>query len=238
MFRAVIFDLGNTLIKFTGDLHETNIQGVKLMHRVLSLEGIHVDFERLLKVWTKERVEAYIRASATLVEVTADQVFDRITQLLKIEGLNGDLKKRAVDAFFTPEIEKYILLPGTRETFDFLRSKKIRIGLISNTSCHRFVERILRKFQLDGYFDVVMSSAGEGIRKPNPEIFRRALERLDAEPRETLMVGDLLEQDVKGAHSAGIKAALIGDLHQGSEKPDYIIHNLPELKDIVTNPED
>ncbi len=237
MLKAVIFDLGNTLVKFTGNLEETNLQGVKLMHRVISLEGIHVDFDRLLKVWTKERVEGIIRASATLIEVTADQVFDRVMQLLKVESLSEEAKKRAVDAFFTPEIEKYMLDPEARDVLEFLKQKNLKTGLISNTTCHRFIERLLKKFDLNRYFDVVMSSAGEGIRKPNPEIFRRALSRLNTSPHETIMVGDLPEHDVRGAHAAGMKAVLI----QRSEtvpdveiSPDYTIKKLSELKEIIT----
>lgn len=231
--KAVIFDLGNTLVKFTGDLNETNFQGVKLIHRVISLDGIHIDFERLLKVWTKERVEGIIRASATLKEVTADQVFERVMQLLGIPELNSHTKKRAVDAFFTPEIEKYTLDPHARGILEFLKEKNLKIGLISNTTCHRFVERLLKKFDLTPYFDVIMSSAGEGIRKPDPEIFRRALERLKTDPQETLMVGDLAEHDVKGAKLAGLKAVLLNHGQTGSVTPDYTIEKLKDLERII-----
>ncbi len=228
MIRAVIFDLGNTLVKFTGDPEEINRMGVKLMHRVFSLESIHIDFDKLFETWTRNRISAFREADRTMKEITADETLDKTLNELNVKGLSEELKKRAIDAFFTPEIEKkYVLMDDALDTLDYLKSQGKKLGLISNATCHRFVVRLMKKFGIDIYFDEIMTSAGEGIRKPHPEIFKRMLNRLGVESFESLMVGDMFDYDVVGARSVGMKAALVVN---GKPQPDWILDHLSELK--------
>ncbi len=227
MIKAVIFDLGNTLVKFTGDPEEINRKGVELMHKVFSLESIHIDFDKLFETWTRNRISAFKEADRTMKEITADETLDKTLIELNIKDLPEELKKRAVDAFFTPEIEKYILMDDAIDTLEYLKKQGKKLGLISNATCHRFVVRLMNKFGIDEYFDEVMTSAGEGIRKPHPEIFRRMLNRLGLESSESLMVGDMLDYDVAGARSIGMKAALVVN---GKPQPDWILDHLGELK--------
>ncbi len=230
---TLIFDLGNTLVKFTGDVEEVNRKGVELMHRVFSLEGIHIEFDDLLRVWTEERLKAFKKADETLKEVTADEVLDKTLSILQIENVPESIRRRAVDAFFTPEIEKYVLFPDTLDVLSYLKEKGHRLGLISNSTCHRFVLRLMEKHGLNKFFNEILSSAGEGIRKPHPEIFRRALERLESYPEETIMVGDLEEYDVKGAKSVGMKAILFNPEWEGDTEADWVITRLSEIKNIL-----
>jgi putative hydrolase of the HAD superfamily len=62
---------------------------------------------------------------------------------------------------------------------------------------------------LAGYFDTILDSFLEGVEKPDPEIFRRALARVGAAPERALHVGDLYHVDVLGARAAGVAPALI-----------------------------
>ncbi len=227
MIKAVIFDLGNTLVKFTGDPDDINRKGVELMHKVFALEGIHIDFHKLLNVWIKNRLNAFKEANRTLKEITADETLDKTLDELNIRGVPEKLKKRAVDAFFTPEIEKYVLMSDAIETLKFLKNRGKILGLISNATCHRFVLRLMEKFKIDAFFDEIMTSAGEGIRKPHPEIFERMLRRLRVKNTESLMVGDMLDYDITGAKAVGMKAALV----TGNKSiPDWILNSLGDLK--------
>lgn len=227
MIKAVIFDLGNTLVKFTGNPDEVNKKGVELMHRVFSLKAIHIEFERLFQAWTRNRINAFREADRTMKEITADEILDKTLDELNITGLSEELKKCAVDAFFTPEIEKYVLMDDAIDTLEYLKDNGKKLGLISNATCHRFVLRLTRKFKIDVYFNEIMTSAGEGIRKPHPEIFKRMLNRLSVKSTESIMVGDMLDYDVVGAKSVGMRAALVVN---GKPKPDWIVNNLNELK--------
>ena len=49
----------------------------------------------------------------------------------------------------------------------------------------------------------------EGVQKPNPEIFRRALTRLGVPPERAIYAGDIPEVDVLGARAAGMEGVVI-----------------------------
>jgi len=59
---------------------------------------------------------------------------------------------------------------------------------------------------LEHSFDAILVSEEEGVRKPDAEIFRRALARCGVDAREALFVGDHPVADVEGAHRAGLLA--------------------------------
>jgi HAD superfamily hydrolase (TIGR01450 family) len=72
--------------------------------------------------------------------------------------------------------------------------------------------------------------------KPHPAIFQAALKRLGVHAGDTLMIGDRLETDIKGANELGIDSAVLltgvtsrEDISQSSIKPDFIFKDLIEL---------
>lgn len=81
------------------------------------------------------------------------------------------------------------------------------MGVVSNADGR--VAALLAEAGLDGFFATVLDSSVEGVEKPDPEIFRRALGRLDLEPAQTLYVGDFHAIDVRGARGAGLGAVLM-----------------------------
>jgi putative hydrolase of the HAD superfamily len=57
--------------------------------------------------------------------------------------------------------------------------------------------------------DAAVSSGTHGKTKPHPTIFQAALERLDVEPADAVMVGDSIEDDVEGANAVGMRGLLL-----------------------------
>lgn len=115
--------------------------------------------------------------------------------------------------------------------------EKYKLGIIANQSLgagKRMEERGISK-----YFDILMLSAEEGVAKPDPEIFHRALERADCRPEEAVMIGDRLDNDILPASQIGMKTVWV---RQGSfiaEKkgftriiPDFTVDNLSEIPGI------
>jgi putative hydrolase of the HAD superfamily len=98
----------------------------------------------------------------------------------------------------------YPEVPGVLAT---LRGRGARLAVVSNwdVSLHDVLERT----QLRPLVDAVVISAELGTAKPEPAIFRAALERLGATPGDALHVGDSFEHDVAGARDAGIEAVLV-----------------------------
>ena len=88
-----------------------------------------------------------------------------------------------------------------------LRDAGARLGVVSNWDSRLPV--LLDTLGLDCWFETVVVSHLEGVEKPRPEIFMRALERLGACAEETLHVGDVPELDAAGAEAAGIACVLV-----------------------------
>jgi len=94
-------------------------------------------------------------------------------------------------------------LPALRE----LRGQGKQLVVVSNWDCS--LPQVLDRVGIGELLDGVVSSAVAGARKPDPAIFRRALEVAGVEPDEVLHVGDTPEEDAEGASTAGIRSLLI-----------------------------
>jgi putative hydrolase of the HAD superfamily len=82
-------------------------------------------------------------------------------------------------------------------------------------------------------FDLIVISGNEQVKKPDPQIFTRAAERLAVRPDECVFVGDHERNDIYGAGAVGMKTIWYpGDQQWPAEQavaPDYTIRSLGEL---------
>ncbi len=88
-----------------------------------------------------------------------------------------------------------------------LRSAGLRLVVVSNANGR--MRAALERVGLAAHVDLVIDSHEEGVEKPDPRIFKRALERIGSRPESTLHVGDLYHTDVVGARAAGLRAVLL-----------------------------
>ena len=116
-----------------------------------------------------------------------------------------------------------------------LSAAGLRIGLISNS--HRCLASFQSHFELEGLINATVSSSDHGFMKPHPSIFAAALQLVDAQPAEAVMVGDSLKQDVEGAIRAGMRGVLLrrGDAPAAgaAELGVPVIRSLRELPNLV-----
>ncbi|HXG63106.1 MAG TPA: HAD family hydrolase [Planctomycetota bacterium] len=119
-----------------------------------------------------------------------------------------------------------VVPPEVPPALDRLR-RRFRLAVISNSN--GTVRRKLAQVGLLPYFDLVVDSHEEGIEKPDPRIFRLALERLRASPGRAVHVGDFYHIDVVGARAAGVRPVLLdpGDTH--GDKPVRRLRSVAEL---------
>ena len=108
--------------------------------------------------------------------------------------------------------------PEVPATLERLRAGGARLAVVSNwdVSLHDVLERT----GLRGLVDVVVISAELGVAKPDPAIFRAALDRLGASAADAMHVGDSVEADVAGARAAGLEAVLVA--RNGGQTPDGV----------------
>lgn len=100
---------------------------------------------------------------------------------------------------YTPED----LQPDVLEALEAL-SRAYRLGILANQE--PWIREVLARDGLDGFFEVWAISAEVGVEKPDPGIFRYALELAGAPPERCAMVGDRLDNDVVAARRQGMRA--------------------------------
>lgn len=124
--------------------------------------------------------------------------------------------------------------PDALPVLTLLHERGYRLGIIANQPLGS--EERLAGFGLRDFFEVICASAEEGIAKPDPEIFRRALTRAGCAPAEAVMIGDRTDNDIAPAHALGMQTILIRQgyggyhiVHSPEEEPDETVDTLTEL---------
>jgi putative hydrolase of the HAD superfamily len=194
--RAVLFDAGNTLLFLDYARMAAAVGaalGLPLTGPGLAC-GVAAASRRMEQARATDRERATAFLEALFLE--AGVPFDR---LAAVRDTLGRL-----------HVERHLwsgIAADTHDALARLRAAGIRLGVVSNSDGR--VEEALAAAGLLGYFDVIVDSALAGVEKPDPAIFRPALEALGVPPEEALYVGDLYEVDVVGAQAAGIPAVLL-----------------------------
>lgn len=131
-----------------------------------------------------------LRCAAVLAEGLGDDVppLPRLTEIL-------------VDAL------RFEVLPDALPALDAMRDAGLRLGVVSNWDCG--LRDVLDGLGVGERFGVVATSAVVGVRKPDPAIFRHALDVLGVAPAAALHCGDLPAYDCAGAAAAGVRPVLI-----------------------------
>jgi epoxide hydrolase-like predicted phosphatase len=146
-------------------------------------------------------------------EIALDE-FERWMARTLSEGLEKPLAPEGIQRRMNSGLE-----PDDRmiEVVLRLRSRGVRTGLVSNS----WGKGVYERERLGDLFDAVLISGEMGARKPEPEMYLLAAERLGVDPRECVFVDDLL-QNVEGARAVGMEAFI----HRSAE---FTIPKLEEL---------
>ena len=124
--------------------------------------------------------------------------------------------------------------PDADRVLRALSERGYRLGIIASPPLGS--EQRRARFGLRDYFEVICASAEEGVDKPDPALFRRALDRAGCAATEAVMIGDRTDNDVAPAKSLGMQTVLIRQgygghdtIHHEGEIPDVTVDSLPEL---------
>lgn len=116
-----------------------------------------------------------------------------------------------------------VVPPEVPRTLEALR-RRHRLAVISNAN--GTVREKLRRVGLLPFFDLVLDSHEEGIEKPDPRLFRSALERTGARAEASVYVGDMYHIDVVGARAAGLRPVLVDPVDVYADK------DVPRIRDL------
>lgn len=195
--RAVVFDVDFTLAKPGPDLGPEGYARLGSRHGLTLDPGRYDDARRAALVDLERHPELD----------HDEEIWIRFTQRI-IEGMGG-----AGDTYAAAcEMEgawahahHFELYEDAVPTLDALRDRGLKLGLLSNSA--RDLDEFVGHHGLS--VDAVLTSRAHGKTKPHETIFRRMLELLDVAPRDAVMVGDTIEDDVEGATAIGMRAVLV-----------------------------
>jgi putative hydrolase of the HAD superfamily len=205
VIQGVIFDLGSTLIRFTGDWPEVFARSLDVLVEELERQGISLDDAQFKRTFENALRDYHQQRDRDLVERTTQVVLmDTLTDLLGSQPPEPAVIN-ALEGMYRVSQERWHTLPATHDVLESLDQRGLRLGLISNASDEADVQRLIDKAGIRKYLDPIVISAGFGLRKPHPDIFNAVLQEWQLRPENVVMVGDLLEADILGAEKVGMR---------------------------------
>lgn len=202
MLRAVLFDWGDTLMEWTPDA-QLLTNGHRAGFAALGLEPIPAMTDRFQDVYLRE-----FFAPGVVEEVEYPAQVRRLLSEFKIE-VDDDALARFLEAEHAAWAPARQLAATTHALLETLRDRGLLLALVSNAiDPPDLLHRDLAEFGVAQRLDAAVFSSEVGRRKPDPLIFRRALDLLGVEPGESLFVGDTLATDIAGADALGMRTCL------------------------------
>lgn len=202
--RALLFDLGSTLMYFDGRWPEVMLKADRELLLGLKGAGLNLDEARFLQLFRQRLNEYYQQREAEFIEHTTAYVLKNVLAELGENGLDEQQLERSLESLYAVTQQHWLVEDDAAATLAALREEGYPIGYVSNAGNDADVQRQVDRGELRAYADFVLSSAACGVRKPNPRIFEIALANWDFAPEQVAMVGDTLGADILGAQNAGL----------------------------------
>jgi putative hydrolase of the HAD superfamily len=208
--RALFLDVGNTLLREEPSRFE-------LYARAARARGVAID-ERAM-AGLMRRAHGELPQEIGGAWRYTDPWFERYIERIFHSYLGvpaSELRPLSTELFgWFARAETFVLFPGAVELVTRARERGLRVGVISNWSAR--LPALLATLGLARLLDVVQCSAIARLEKPDPAIFRRALDEAGVAAHEALHAGDDLERDLLGARHAGLHAVLVDHAGQHAE---------------------
>jgi putative hydrolase of the HAD superfamily len=222
--RAFLFDLDDTLFDHR---HSTRAALAVLREQLPPLASVPADTLEDQHGAVLEEFHRRVLAGEMDVDLARRERFRRLVEMhggsataTEIDGASRAYRHAYIDA------RRAVV--GALELLGALRPHG-SIGIVSNNVTAEQMAK-LAACGLDRLIDAAVISEDAGVTKPDPEIFRIALNRLGARPTDAVMIGDSWEADVVGAHAAGIRAIWFNPLRRPCPDPSLICAEIESLQ--------
>jgi putative hydrolase of the HAD superfamily len=217
MIKAVLFDLDGTLL----DRDASVEQFIAIQHDRL--------INKLKHIPKNDYTDRFIELDCH-GHVWKDKVYQELVKEFKIEGLTWQMLLQDYEQQFQNHC---IPFPGLVEMLISLKKQGYLLGIVSN-GWGEFQTHAIEGLGIEDYFDVILISDFEQIRKPQAEIFHRAAQRLGVMSQDCVFVGDNPEADIIGAKNAGMKAIWKRNLSwQEAKEADAIVDELHQISPLL-----
>lgn len=187
--KAIIFDLDNTLLDRPTSLHYFLLDQHQ---RFLSALG-HIS--------AYEYRNRFIALDQNGM-VWKDKVYQALTQEFSITQTTWET---LLEDYIHEFQRSAKLFDGVLDTLTVLKTQGYTLGIITNGR-YPFQHFNIQATGLTPYFSTILISEKEGLKKPDPQLFKRAAKNLNISPTQALYIGDHPETDIQAAQSVGMKA--------------------------------
>lgn len=245
-YRAVLFDLFDTLVRFDRErLPAVPLNGrlvrstVGELHPILTAWAPQVTLEALYDALLASWQEAERLRAIDHREVAAPERFACLLRYLGLDPVACPpaVVHRLLEAH-RRGLSRAAEFPAPHGRLLAELAGRYRLAVVSNFDYTPTAIGILKTAGVADLFDAVVVSDAVGWRKPAPAIFEVALNRLGLSPTEALFVGDRADIDVLGAQRIGMPAVWLnpagGTLPSGVGPPEFEIRDLEELRGILS----
>ncbi len=223
MFKAILFDLDNTLLDFWSFKQKAARAAAKAMVRKGLPEKESKVYKRIFEVYDEYGVEY-------------QKTFYQVIHPYKLEvGQAERIQQAAIVAYLKSKFNSLRPYSGVTSTLRKLK-KKTQIGIVTDAPRNKAWMRLVLS-RLDGLFETVVTTDDTMLKKPHRAPFESALRKLKVDAKDALFVGDNNDRDMLGAKNLGMKVCLAkyGEKFSRTKKVklDYEIKNFKELLDII-----
>ncbi len=236
MIEIVFFDVGETLLYPHPSFPELFAATCQRHGIEIDAGGVRAVQDRIGSHIVEVAQESGVENPSLSSEASLEFWTYLYKKLLRELGLDEGLAPRLYEVF--SDSRSYKLFDDVRPAFDRLDRDGYRLGLISNWE--GWLEKMLVELEVGHVFDVSVISGVEGVEKPDPRIYRAALEKAEVEPERAVHVGDSPAMDAEPAAEVGMKVVLL-DRHGrhsrgvSAEAPAWpTISSLQELPELLT----
>ena len=245
--KGIIFDFGFTLFYFDNPSVERYYECFKkgLLKSIEILKEKQVWSEELsnesfVKKFAKKRQYFFRESIKTKTEFPTSLVFQNVLEMLYEEQIVDNLDKitektykKLAEIYHSCEEDEWQPFKETKETLEKLVMKNLKIALISNHPNHKTIENMLKKHDLLKFFNVVITSAKFGKRKPDPNIFYYTLEKMGLRNQSTsvIMCGDEYA-DIVGAQRANLQSILFERKYKFPFEKEINLLNLRKINNL------
>ncbi|WP_411896004.1 YjjG family noncanonical pyrimidine nucleotidase [Winogradskyella sp. A2] len=211
--KHVFFDLDHTLWDFDKNSGLT-------FKKIFELNNIDIELSTFLDVYEPINLKYWKMYREERVS-KPDLRYGRLKEAFDEVGVH--VNDKMIDHLSVTYIDYLTtfnhLFDGTIEILEYLQFK-YHLHIITN-GFEEAQERKMKNSNIRSYFKTVTNSEMVGVKKPNPKIFNFALNSAEAEPKESIMIGDSLEADIEGAKKVGMRTIHFDykDIHNGDNHP-------------------
>jgi HAD superfamily hydrolase (TIGR01662 family) len=204
--KAIFFDLGETLV--TQNIEDSMVTR-NALHEISEILPKRVPTASLFRLYMKGyKINDSIRNEYN-VEIPIEAWMRQLLRRVIGSEPPDPLVDKCIKIIVKARAANAIAFKDAHDTLRKVSKRRLKLGVISNVSSHEVALGILAHVRLAEYFDLIVTSALTGIRKPDPGIFRYALYHLNLKPREAVIVGDSERHDIKGGYIAGLQTVLV-----------------------------